>query len=49
MRIALRTTALAYLGALVLIPLGVILYRAFEDGLVAFWESVTTPAQPRKK
>jgi sulfate transport system permease protein len=44
MRLALRTTALAYLGALVLVPLGMILYRAFEHGLVAFWESVTTPA-----
>ena len=38
------TAALAYLGALVLVPLGMILYRTFEDGFVAFWESVTTPA-----
>jgi sulfate/thiosulfate transport system permease protein len=44
MKIALRTTALAYLGALVLVPLGMILYRTFEHGLVAFWESVSTPA-----
>jgi sulfate transport system permease protein len=43
-RLTLRTIALAYLGALVLIPLGMILYRSFEHGLVAFWESVTTPA-----
>jgi ABC-type tungstate transport system substrate-binding protein len=43
-RLALRTAALAYLGALVLVPLGLILYRTFEDGLVAFWESITTPA-----
>ena len=43
-RIALRTAALAYLGALVLVPLGMILYRTFENGLVAFYESVTTPA-----
>jgi sulfate transport system permease protein len=44
MKTALRTTALAYLGALVLVPLGMILYRTFEHGFVAFWESVSTPA-----
>jgi sulfate/thiosulfate transport system permease protein len=44
MRIALRTTALAYLGALVAVPLGMILYRTFEDGIGAFVDSVTTPA-----
>ena len=43
-RLALRTAALAYLGALVLVPLAMILYRTFEDGFVAFWEQVTTPA-----
>jgi sulfate transport system permease protein len=44
MKLALRTTALAYLGALVLVPLGMILYRTFEHGFVAFWESISTPA-----
>jgi sulfate transport system permease protein len=44
MRLALRTTALAYLGALVLIPLAMIFYRTFEHGFTAFWESVATPA-----
>ena len=44
MRIALRSAALAYLGALVLVPLGMILYRTFENGLVAFWQQITTPA-----
>jgi sulfate/thiosulfate transport system permease protein len=43
-RLALRIAALGYLFALVLVPLGMILFRTFEDGLVAFWESVTTPA-----
>jgi len=43
-RLTLRTLALGYLFVLVLIPLGMILYRAFEHGLVAFWESITTPA-----
>ena len=41
---ALRVAALGYLFVLVLVPLGMILFRTFEDGLVAFWESVTTPA-----
>jgi sulfate transport system permease protein len=44
MRLTLRFLALGYLGALVLVPLGMILYRTFENGFVAFWESVTTPA-----
>jgi sulfate transport system permease protein len=43
-RLALRTLALGYLLVLVLVPLGMILFRTFEDGFVAFWESVTTPA-----
>jgi sulfate transport system permease protein len=40
----LRTIALGYLALLVLVPLGMILFRTFENGLVAFWQSVTTPA-----
>jgi sulfate transport system permease protein len=44
MKYVLRYSALAYLGALVLVPLAMILYRTFEHGFVAFWESVTTPA-----
>jgi sulfate transport system permease protein len=43
-RIALRTVALGYLLVLLLVPLGMILFRTFEDGLVAFFESITTPA-----
>jgi len=43
-RLTLRTLALSYLFVLVLVPLGMILYRTFEHGLVAFWESITTPA-----
>ena len=41
---ALRAVALLYLAALLLIPIGVVLYRTFEPGLGAVWESVTTPA-----
>jgi sulfate/thiosulfate transport system permease protein len=43
-RIALRVVALAYLAALLLIPVGVVFYRTFEHGLGAFWDSITTPA-----
>ena len=42
-RIALRSTALAYLAALVIVPVGMVFYRAFEDGAAAAWEAVTTP------
>ena len=45
MKYLLRYTALAYLGALVLVPLAMIFYRTFEHGFSAFWESVTTPAR----
>jgi sulfate transport system permease protein len=43
-RIALRVLALAYLAALLLIPVAVVFYRTFEHGLGAVWQSVTTPA-----
>ncbi len=43
-RHGLRTLALGYLGALLFIPLGIVLYRTFEPGLGAVWASVTTPA-----
>jgi sulfate/thiosulfate transport system permease protein len=43
-RVALRLIALAYLGAILLVPVGVILYRTFEPGLDEVWTSITTPA-----
>ncbi len=43
-RLSLRTLALGYLFVLVMVPLGVIMYRTFENGIGAFWEQVTTPA-----
>ena len=43
-RIGLRTVALAYVLVLLLVPVGLIFFRTFEHGLVAFWESITTPA-----
>jgi sulfate transport system permease protein len=43
-RISLRTLALAYLALLLLVPVGAVFYRTFEHGIVAVWDSVTTPA-----
>lgn len=43
-RYALRFLALGYLAALLLVPLGLILYRTFEPGLGEVWASITTPA-----
>ncbi len=43
-RISLRVFALGYLAALLLVPLGLILYRTFEPGIGAVWASITTPA-----
>jgi sulfate transport system permease protein len=42
--LSLRTLALAYLAALLLVPLGLVFGRAFEHGLGEFYRSVTTPA-----
>jgi sulfate transport system permease protein len=43
-RIGLRTLALAYLAALLLIPVGVVFWRTLEPGIGTVWASVTTPA-----
>jgi sulfate/thiosulfate transport system permease protein len=42
-RYGLRYFALGYLAMLLLIPIGMITYRAFEHGLSVAWTSVTTP------
>jgi sulfate transport system permease protein len=42
-RYALRTVALGYLAALVVLPVGMIFYRTFEKGIGAAFEAVTTP------
>ena len=43
-QLSLRVVALAYLGALLFVPVGLIFYRTFEHGFAAVWESITTPA-----
>ncbi len=42
-RLGLRTIALAYLAALLVIPLALVFYRTFEDGFAGPWEAVTSP------
>lgn len=42
-RYALRIGALAYLGLLLLLPVGLVFYRTFEHGLQPAWDAVTTP------
>ena len=41
-RVGLRAVALGYLALLLLIPIGMISYRAFEHGFAVAWNSVTT-------
>jgi sulfate/thiosulfate transport system permease protein len=42
-RYGLRTFALGYLGALLFVPVGLIFFKAFEDGFAHALSSVTTP------
>ena len=39
----LRFTALGYLGALLVVPVGLVVYRAFSDGVGDFLAAITTP------
>ncbi|MGU3436116.1 sulfate ABC transporter permease subunit CysW [Actinomycetes bacterium M1A6_2h] len=43
-RLSLRIVALLYLAVLVLFPLFAIFYRTFQDGVVSFFQLITTPA-----
>ncbi|MGH3081522.1 MAG: sulfate ABC transporter permease subunit CysW [Gaiellaceae bacterium] len=42
-RYLLRFAALGYLAALLVVPVGIVARRAFQDGLDAFWAAITTP------
>ena len=42
--LGLRVAALTYLAVLLLVPVGLVLWRTFEPGLPAVWASLTTPA-----
>ena len=43
-RISLRVGVLAYLAAILLVPVGLVFWRAFEHGFGPAWDSVTTPS-----
>ncbi|HEY6573934.1 MAG TPA: sulfate ABC transporter, partial [Mycobacterium sp.] len=43
-RYLLRFLALAYILVLVIVPVGLILWRTFAPGLGEFFASITTPA-----
>ena len=42
-RLTLRVIALGYLALLLAVPVGMVFYRAFENGIGPAWEAVTTP------
>jgi sulfate transport system permease protein len=42
-RYVLRFTALGYLAALLIVPVGLVARRAFGDGIGPFWSAITTP------
>src|SRR3954467_12742226 len=41
-RLGLRTVALGYLALLLAFPVGLVLYRTFEHGIAAPWNSLTS-------
>jgi sulfate/thiosulfate transport system permease protein len=43
-RLSLRVVALGYLGAVLVVPVVIVLVKTFEPGLAAVWASITTPA-----
>lgn len=42
-RYSLRFAALGYLGLLLVLPVGMVFWRTFEDGVGTAWDAVTTP------
>ena len=42
-RYGLRTFALGYLGLLLFIPVAMIFYRVFQEGIGNAWASITSP------
>jgi sulfate/thiosulfate transport system permease protein len=43
-RLVLRSVALGYLALLILLPLGLVLWRVFEHGIAPVWQALTQPA-----
>jgi sulfate/thiosulfate transport system permease protein len=42
-RLPLRVLALGYLGLILLVPVGAVIWRAFGGGIAPVWRAVTTP------
>jgi sulfate/thiosulfate transport system permease protein len=42
-KLALRAIALGYLALLLVVPVGMVFYRALENGIGPAWDAVTTP------
>jgi sulfate/thiosulfate transport system permease protein len=42
-RIALRTTALAWLAMVLVLPVGAVVWRTFAHGFAPVWQAITTP------
>ena len=42
-RLGLRAAALGYLAVLLVLPVGYVFWKTFEDGVAPFWEAITTP------
>ena len=42
-RLALRLGVLAYIGTILLVPVGLVFWRTFEHGIHPAWAAVTTP------
>jgi sulfate transport system permease protein len=42
-KLALRFVALAYIAAILALPVGMIFYRSFDHGIVAAWQAVMQP------
>ncbi|MDQ3867341.1 MAG: sulfate ABC transporter permease subunit CysW [Actinomycetota bacterium] len=42
-RLGLRAVALAYLAALLVLPVGYVFFKTFENGVAPVWEAMTTP------
>ena len=43
-RRGVRFAALGYLALLLIVPVGLVVYRTFQPGVGAVWDSITTPA-----
>ena len=43
-RIGLRTVALAYVGLILLLPVGLLFWRTFENGVGEVWNQLTDPS-----